>query len=549
MSFTLTVTNAGRAAIVNAAKDGTNAVRIASVGVSATATTPTAATTALPGEIKRITTIAGEAAAADTIHVTVRDETNAQYAVRSIALYLSDGTLFAVYGQSDVLVGKSAQAMLLLALDVRFADINAASITFGNADFLNPPATTETPGVAELATDAETSAGTDDRRTVTPKGLSFALTARLASWGIDIWRAGNDGAGSGLDADLLDGRQGAYYADVIGRLGYTPANAAGQDFGGPISGLTPNISSTGGIRLRGNPNSGLAYFQVTDANMVDEWGVFQFWPGYRARWWGTFEATGEFSRNGARVWDATNDGAGSGLDADLLDGKDGSYYGDVVARLGYAPANKAGQDFDGPISGLTPNFHTTGGIRLRGNPVSNVAYFQVTNADISAEWGVFQFLPDYQARWFGRLEATGGFSRGPAVVWDASNDGSGSGLDADMLDGRHASDFVLRSDAPGGSNEHGFWSRRPDRSIDQWGTVNGPFSEGVVDILFPVQYSNSDSIVVTPTAVNVNGNDRFDITLQRVSRWAGGCRLMVQYTAASTSINQIDAIDWRAVGI
>jgi hypothetical protein len=188
MSFTITVTNAGRAAIVNAAKDGTNAVRIASVGVSATATTPTAATNALPGEIKRITTIAGDAVAADTIHVTVRDETNAQYAVRSIALYLSDGTLFAAYGQSDVLVEKSAQAMLLLALDVRFADIAATNITFGSADFLNPPATTETAGVAELATDAETSAGTDDRRTITPKGLSFALTARFAAWGSDIWR-------------------------------------------------------------------------------------------------------------------------------------------------------------------------------------------------------------------------------------------------------------------------------------------------------------------------------------------------------------------------
>jgi hypothetical protein len=33
-----------------------------------------------------------------------------------------------------------------------------------------------------------------------------------------------------------------------------------------------------------------------------------------------------------RVWHQGNDGAGSGMDADLLDGKDGSYYG--VARLG-----------------------------------------------------------------------------------------------------------------------------------------------------------------------------------------------------------------------
>lgn len=35
-----------------------------------------------------------------------------------------------------------------------------------------------------------------------------------------------DGAGSLLDADFLDGQSGAYYADIVARLGYTPLNAA-----------------------------------------------------------------------------------------------------------------------------------------------------------------------------------------------------------------------------------------------------------------------------------------------------------------------------------
>jgi hypothetical protein len=30
-----------------------------------------------------------------------------------------------------------------------------------------------------------------------------------------LWRSDNDGAGSGLDADLLDGQQGSWYADII----------------------------------------------------------------------------------------------------------------------------------------------------------------------------------------------------------------------------------------------------------------------------------------------------------------------------------------------
>jgi hypothetical protein len=34
--------------------------------------------------------------------------------------------------------------------------------------------------------------------------------------GNPLWRSDNDGAGSGLDADLLDGQQGSWYADIAG---------------------------------------------------------------------------------------------------------------------------------------------------------------------------------------------------------------------------------------------------------------------------------------------------------------------------------------------
>jgi hypothetical protein len=41
-----------------------------------------------------------------------------------------------------------------------------------------------------------------------------------------VWHAGNDGSGSGLDADLLDGQSSAYYTDIVARLGYTPVDTA-----------------------------------------------------------------------------------------------------------------------------------------------------------------------------------------------------------------------------------------------------------------------------------------------------------------------------------
>lgn len=175
----LTITDAGRAALVNAAHLGTLPVLMSEVGISTTAITPLPTATSLPGEIKRLTTFAGDVVADDTIHVTVRDESADVYTVRSFGLYLADGTLFALYGQATPIMEKSAQAMLLLVLDVIFADIDAAKLTFGDTSFLNPPATTERQGVVELATPGEAVAGTDQTRAVTPEGVGAALTDLL----------------------------------------------------------------------------------------------------------------------------------------------------------------------------------------------------------------------------------------------------------------------------------------------------------------------------------------------------------------------------------
>jgi len=42
-----------------------------------------------------------------------------------------------------------------------------------------------------------------------------------------VWTSGNDGSGSGLDADLLDGQQGSYYLDY-NNLTNTPAAGGGS---------------------------------------------------------------------------------------------------------------------------------------------------------------------------------------------------------------------------------------------------------------------------------------------------------------------------------
>ncbi|EGF93103.1 bacteriophage large tail fiber protein [Asticcacaulis biprosthecium C19] len=175
MALQLIVTTAGRAAI--AALGGTDAVVISEVGVTASHVVVSEATTVLTGEIKRIDTVAGVAIAADQIHLTVRDTTSDAYSLRSFALYLDDGTLFAAYGQPGVIMEKTAPIVMLMALDIALADIAAADITFGDLDFVLPPASTTVQGVVELATNAETVAGTDNTRATTPAGVAAAIDA------------------------------------------------------------------------------------------------------------------------------------------------------------------------------------------------------------------------------------------------------------------------------------------------------------------------------------------------------------------------------------
>ncbi|MGE7139660.1 tail fiber domain-containing protein [Luteibacter sp. NPDC031894] len=230
-AITFKITDEGRAALRNSDGNGTNAVLVATVGITATAFT---SGNPLPNEIKRLSTIKGGATAADTIHVTVSDDSpGAVYDVRGYGLYLQDGTLLGSYGQPDIIVQKSAQATMLLSADIQFADIDATQITFGDTNFSNPSATTERMGVVELATDTEASSGTDPSRAVTPKALLAALNARLGTGapsdfvktlltkattlafvtalGIRSAAQYDIGAGNGLDADKLDGKEGSFY--------------------------------------------------------------------------------------------------------------------------------------------------------------------------------------------------------------------------------------------------------------------------------------------------------------------------------------------------
>lgn len=173
----LTLTKAGFAALRAAA--GTNAIVVAQLGLSARAVAVAPTLTALPDEHRRLATVSGAAVDDRTVHLTARDNSDATYVVRSIGLYLADGTLFAAYSQADPIFEKARVATYLQAIDLRLQPGEAQLVTFGDSNFLYPPATRTTRGVAEIATEAEVDAGADDTRIVTPFGLARRLAALI----------------------------------------------------------------------------------------------------------------------------------------------------------------------------------------------------------------------------------------------------------------------------------------------------------------------------------------------------------------------------------
>lgn len=229
-ALTMTITTAGRAALVNRAAGGTTAVVIAQAGVTASVVTVAPTLTALPGEIKRISSIAGQSIDATTVHLVARDDSTDAYTVRAIALYLADGTLFAVYGQADPIFQKADVSTFYLAADFTFPAADAALIQFGNTNFLNPPSSETVQGVSYLATVAEALAGAVANKTITPATMASVLanyvrTAQLAvangvatlgSDGklllaqrppidlIDVWPAANQAAMLALTATVGD---------------------------------------------------------------------------------------------------------------------------------------------------------------------------------------------------------------------------------------------------------------------------------------------------------------------------------------------------------
>ena len=168
----------------------------------------------------------------------------------------------------------------------------------------------------------------DDRIAGVPSGdiTTSALSAALRGY----YNQDNDGAGSKLDADLLDGFQGASYRDAAKLTGTINDDRLPNVITPIISVKTREINCSTNQELILNAGESAGKISGQEGELVyvnAESGLSVNTPHPRNRNWRdgrsfqTTIITGEgINIAGQKVWHAGNDGDKSGLDADLLDG-------------------------------------------------------------------------------------------------------------------------------------------------------------------------------------------------------------------------------------
>jgi len=307
-----------------------------------------------------------------------------------------------------------------------------------------------------------------------------------------VWHAGNDGAGTGLDADLLDGNHASAF---MGQYGIPANNDVYVNFR-VIRNQNTSSANDGMYIGYGNTNSGQTRIFGGGSTGVHL----------------AINATNMAFNNNA-VWHAGNDGAGSGLDADKLDGQEGSYYGTAsavsanTAKTGITTSQSSAITSNTtaiatklPLSGgtltgtlnsrdvklgsgyhlmrsshhtghLEGSFNNIGNNGAKSNPIYTIgSAYNPADASLSDMYGIgytyagsASFISMTGASGWGMYVAGNGAARvfldgsngvisstgqhyvGSNVVWNAGNDGAGTGLDADKLDGQHGSYYGTAS--------------------------------------------------------------------------------------------------------
>ena len=244
------------------------------------------------------------------------------------------------------------------------------------------------------------------------------------SWA-KMWNSANDGAGSGLDADTLDGQQASAF-QAAGT--YNTIIGTDSDINTSGSTIIDNIYVTDGVitsmGTRTLTLANLGYTGATNANYITNNNQLTNGAGYL-----TSSST-----------------QSKYLRSDTSDSFTGSLTNNGNNHITFGPNSTwgnylriGGNGYQG--NSTTANIASTNGnLHLDAADTSRATYLNYYAGTSGVSFGngaeaiVAWMGPDGDL-WKGSGDNTG------SKYWHAGNDGSGSGLDADKLDGLHASSF------------------------------------------------------------------------------------------------------------
>lgn len=177
-AITLTLTNAGAAALAAAALPAADPVEFAEVGLTITPFVPAATLTALPSEFARLP-LTGQQVSDATLHMAIEDVSADAWSCTGLGVWLADNTLFGTASSTEPLLQKAGPAHAVLYLDVTFQPGQANLISLPPITLSNPPGSEAIAGVLLIASDAEMTAGANDAKAVTPKKFAARIAALL----------------------------------------------------------------------------------------------------------------------------------------------------------------------------------------------------------------------------------------------------------------------------------------------------------------------------------------------------------------------------------
>jgi hypothetical protein len=262
--------------------------------------------------------------------------------------------------------------------------------------------------------------------------------------GNKIWSELNDGSGSGLDADLLDGVQGSSFLrsdandSASGTLTLNGEVISSRSVHNYFR-IESSNTSEAMIRYN-NSTSNLWYVgiraSISNGLGTSDYHIYSSASGESVL--GVTAAGTAMSKNQGTLWGSSNDGSGSGLDADTVDSLHGT---DIVET-----SNGTSTDLNNNISARMFSFGTSTANRPQGYGQGLTIISSGKNHNNINNWATqIAFGTDENSMYF-RGKTNAGSWNSWRTAWHTGNDGSGSGLDADTVDGIQGSSF-LRSNA------------------------------------------------------------------------------------------------------